>query len=471
MTHTVLTTEETVSAYIARHNMLDLEKKHIVALSGGADSVALLLIMQSLGYDVEAAHCNFHLRGDESCRDERFVRELCGRRGVPFHTVHFATADYASLHKVSIEMAARELRYRHFEQLRRDIGAADICVAHHSDDSVETLLMNLVRGTGIHGLAGIRPVNGYIRRPLLCLSRSDIEGYLSARGQAYVTDSTNLVADVTRNKFRLNIIPLLKEINPSAADNIRRTAEYVSEAVRVFDDAMAAGRARVTVAGGAESISGGAESNGAEPAGDESRGVIIDVSRLSAEPSPECLLHSILGGYGFTPSQVEQVYAGIGAPSSGRVYRSPRFDLLIDRGRIIIEPQFVAAGPLKMPEPGVYVIAGGRRLSVSIDDIDSGFVLPRSAAEVCLDASGVRFPLTLRPAVAGDRFVPFGMRGSKLVSDYLTDRKRTLFEKRRSMVLTSASGEIIWLVGERPDNRFRITERSRRAVRLKVFDI
>lgn len=456
MTHTVLTTEEAVSAYIARHNMLDLEKKHIVALSGGADSVALLLIMQSLGYDVEAVHCNFHLRGDESCRDERFVRELCGRRGVPFHTVHFATADYASLHKISIEMAARELRYRHFEQLRRDIGAADICVAHHSDDSVETLLMNLVRGTGIHGLAGIRPINGYIRRPLLCLSRSDIEGYLSARGQAYVTDSTNLVADVTRNKFRLNIIPLLKEINPSAADNIRRTAEYVSEAVRVFDDAMVAGRARVTVAGGAESVSGG---------------VTIDVSRLSAEPSPECLLHSILGGYGFTPSQVEQVYAGIGAPSSGRVYHSPRFDLLIDRGRIIIEPQFVAAGPLKMPEPGVYVIAGGRRLSVSIDDIDSSFVLPRSAAEVCLDASGVRFPLTLRPAVAGDRFVPFGMRGSKLVSDYLTDRKRTLFEKRRSMVLTSASGEIIWLVGERPDNRFRITERSRRAVRLKVFDI
>lgn len=446
MTHTVLTVEETVSAYIARHNMLDLKKKHIVALSGGADSVALLLIMLSLGYDVEAAHCNFHLRGDESCRDERFVSELCSRRGVPFHTVHFATADYASLHKVSIEMAARELRYRHFEQLRRDIGAADICVAHHSDDSVETLLMNLVRGTGIHGLAGIRPVNGYIRRPLLCLSRSDIEGYLSARGQDYVTDSTNLVADVTRNKFRLNIIPLLKEINPSAADNIRRTAEYVSEAVRVFDDAMAAGRARVTVAGGA-----------------------IDVSRLSAEPSPECLLHSILGGYGFTPSQVEQVYAGIGVPSSGRVYHSPRFDLLIDRGRIIIEPQFVAAGPLKMPEPGVYVIAGGRRLSVSIDDIDSGFVLPRSAAEVCLDASGIKFPLTLRPAVAGDRFVPFGMRGSKLVSDYLTDRKRTLFEKRRSMVLTSAGGEIIWLVGERPDNRFRITERSRRAVRLKVF--
>ena len=434
--------------------MLDLEKKHIVALSGGADSVALLLIMLSLGYDVEAAHCNFHLRGDESCRDERFVSELCSRRGVPFHTVHFATADYASLHKVSIEMAARELRYRHFEQLRRDIGAADICVAHHSDDSVETLLMNLVRGTGIHGLAGIRPVNGYIRRPLLCLSRSDIEGYLSALGQDYVTDSTNLVADVTRNKFRLNIIPLLKEINPSAADNIRRTAEYVSGAVRVFDDAMAAGRARVTGAGGAES-----------------RGVTIDVSRLSAEPSPECLLHSILGGCGFTPAQVEQVYAGIGVPSSGRVYHSPRFDLLIDRGRIIIEPRHTAAVPMKMPEPGVYVIAGGRRLSVSVDDIDSGFVLPQSAVEVCLDASGVRFPLTLRPAAAGDRFVPFGMRGSKLVSDYLTDRKRTLFEKRRSMVLTSADGEIIWLVGERPDNRFRITERSRRAVRLKVFDI
>lgn len=436
--------------------MLDSKAKHIVALSGGADSVALLLLLMSLGYDVEVAHCNFHLRGEESCRDERFVKSLCDERGVPFHVAHFATAEYASLHKISIEMAARELRYRYFEQLRHDIGAADICVAHHSDDSVETLLMNLVRGTGIHGLTGIRPINGYVRRPLLCISRSDIESYLASEGQDYVTDSTNLVDDVTRNKFRLNVIPLLKEINPSATDNIRRTAEYVGEAVRVFDDAMSAGRRRVT------------ESVGQDVIVPSCSGVILVTARLMAEPSPESLLYSILSDYGFTSAQVEQVYANIDVSSSGRVYSSSGFDLLIDRGRIIIEPRHVAIRLMKIIDPGVYVLSDGRRITVSQHDIDSDFVLPRTADTVCLDADKVSCPLVLRPAAAGDRFVPLGMRGSKLVSDYLTDRKRTLFDKRRSIVLADCNGDIVWLVGERPDNRFRITTHSRRVVRLKI---
>lgn len=434
--------------------MLDIRERHIVALSGGADSVALLFILLDLGYTVDAAHCNFHLRGDESCRDEEFARSLCIERGVPFHVAHFDTAEYASLHKVSIEMAARELRYRYFEQLRRDIDAADICVAHHSDDSVETLLMNLVRGTGIHGLAGIRPVNGYVRRPLLCISRSDIEGYLASVGQTYVTDSTNLVDDVTRNKFRLNVIPLLNSINPKASDNIRRTAEYVQEAVRIFDSAMIAARQRVV-----ESCKDNALSE---------KGISICISRLLSEPSPEYLLHSILCDYGFTSAQTEQVYANISAPS-GRVWSSAGFDLLVDRGRIVIEPHHSAIRPVRIVESGKYAFGAGEScLRVSLHDISSDFILSRSSSVASLDADKVSFPLTLRPAMAGDRFVPFGMRGSKLVSDYLTDRKRTLFEKRRALVVTGADGRIVWLVGERPDNDYCISKESRRALVLSV---
>lgn len=432
-----------VSAYIVRHRLLDLDSTHLVAISGGADSVALLLLMLDLGYRVEAVHCNFHLRGEESDRDEAFVKALCERKGVPFHVVHFDTKEYASLHKVSIEMAARRLRYGYFEQLRKDIGAADICVAHHCDDTVETVLMNLVRGTGIHGLSGIRPLNGKIVRPLLCVSRDDIERYLSSVGQDYVTDSTNLVDDYVRNKFRLNIIPLLKEINPAARDNIRRTAEYVSEAVKVFDEAVKVSFERV--------------------AERTDKGVIVSLSALNAEPSPEYLLYEILKEHGFSSLQVEQIYLNSGT-TPGKVFSSSEFDLLIDRGCIVVERRGDSFRELRIPETGTYIVAESNRMRLSHVAIDADFSISRERNTVCLDAAKVRFPLVLRRVATGDRFIPFGMKGSKLVSDYLTDRKKTLFQKRSQLVLTDSENNILWLVNERPDNRYRISDKSSKAL-------
>ena len=199
-----------VADFIGKHGLLSREGLHLVALSGGADSVALLLILKDLGYRIEAAHCNFHLRGEESNRDEAFVKKLCQEQNIPLHLIHFDTKEYADLHQVSIEMAARDLRYGYFRQLRKDIGAEKVCVAHHRDDAVETLLMNLMRGSGVHGLTGIRACNGEIVRPLLDVSRQEIETYLHSIGQDYVMDSTNLVDDVVRNKIRLNVLPLLE---------------------------------------------------------------------------------------------------------------------------------------------------------------------------------------------------------------------------------------------------------------------
>ena len=224
-----------VESYINTHKLLDINKLYLVALSGGADSVALLLLLKEHGYNIHAAHCNFHLRGEESDRDEKFCVALCEQMNIELHRVHFDTETYAELHKVSIEMAARELRYRWFEQLRQDIGAAGICVAHHRDDSVETVLLNLVRGTGIHGFVGILPRNGYIVRPLLCVSRAEIENFLHTRNQDYVTDSTNLESNVKRNRIRLEILPLLKTLNPSISDSIQQTAENIRGAVDVLD--------------------------------------------------------------------------------------------------------------------------------------------------------------------------------------------------------------------------------------------
>lgn len=436
--------KDSVASYIARHSLLDKNKKHLVALSGGADSVVLFLLLLDLGYDIEAVHCNFHLRGKESDRDEKFVSAFCYAKNIPLHLVHFDTREYASLHKVSIEMAARQLRYRYFEQLRHDIDAADICVAHHRDDSVETVLMNLIRGTGLRGLAGIRPKNGHIIRPLLCISRQDIEQYLDRLGQDYVTDSSNLVDDVVRNKLRLNVIPQLKSINPAISENIRQTTEYVSDAIRILDEASSKAISRISTQS-------------------EEDGIIIDICQLLAESSPSYILFEILKGYGFTSTQVEQIYAGA-MSLPGRIFSAAEYDLLIDRGKIIIERKKECIKPIKIIEEGTFIIAGEHKLKLTTRPIDNDFILSRTSNTVCLDADKVRFPLTLRPTERGDRFVPFGMKGSKLVSDYLTDCKKTLFQKRRQLVLTDASNSIIWLINERPDNHFRINGNSKRAL-------
>ena len=174
-----------VKDFIAQHQLMSRDRLQIVALSGGADSVALLLILRQLGYRIEAAHCNFHLRGEESNRDENFVKSLCKKLDIPLHLIHFESVEYAHLHQVSLEMACRDLRYGYFRQLRQDLEAETVCVAHHRDDAVETLLMNLLRGSGIHGLTGIRAKNDYIVRPLLGLSRQEIEEYLHSIGQDY----------------------------------------------------------------------------------------------------------------------------------------------------------------------------------------------------------------------------------------------------------------------------------------------
>ena len=227
-----------VENYIARHRLLTPGAKVLVALSGGADSVALLIALMKLGYRCEAVHCNFHLRGAESDRDEHFVQELCDSKGIRLNVTHFDTTAYAKENGISIEMAARELRYKLFEELRASSGAEAIAVAHHRDDSAETMLLNLIRGTGIKGLRGIRPKNGYIVRPLLCVGRTDILEYLKWRGEEYVTDSSNLTCDYTRNKIRLELIPLMAQINPSILETLAATASRVGECETIYSKAI-----------------------------------------------------------------------------------------------------------------------------------------------------------------------------------------------------------------------------------------
>ena len=414
-----------VEKYIDNYKLLESNELYIIALSGGADSVALLLLLHEHGFRVHAAHCNFRLRGAESDRDEAFCESLCAERQIPFHRAHFDTHEYAQLHKISIEMAARELRYRWFEQLRQDIGAAGICVAHHRDDSVETVLLNLIRGTGLRGLTGIQPRNGYILRPLLCVSREDIEQYLRERNQPYVTDSTNLETDVQRNKVRLQLLPLLKTLNPSVCESIQQTASHLTEAQAVLDAVNEEFRRCNT----------------------------FEISALSKYGSSEYVVFEWLKNYGFNGTQAQQILTA----ETGRVFSSSLgYALLRDRNRLIVEPSLKPLKPLRIPEEGTYVMEDGTRITLKETVVGSDFQPSKEPDRVTLDADKVAFPLTVRRVEPGDSMHPFGMRGRKLLSDLMTDLKMTLFEKHRQLMVVDAEGIVVWLVGLRTDNRCRV---------------
>ena len=414
-----------VERYIEKHKLLNSNDLYIIALSGGADSVALLLLLRNAHFNVHAAHCNFRLRGDESDRDEAFCVELCQRLGVELHRAHFDTREYAELHKVSIEMAARELRYKWFEQLRQDIGAAGICVAHHRDDSVETVLLNLVRGTGLRGLTGIQPRNGNILRPLLCVSRAEIEAFLAEKGQKYVTDSTNLEADVQRNIVRLEVLPLLRKLNPAVAENIQRTAENLVEAQQVLNVAIA----KIN------------DSN------------ILNLSDIEIYGSSEYLTFEWLKKYGFNGNQVRQILEA----ETGKIISSMTgYDVLKDRGRLIVEPALEPFKPMRIPEEGTYVMGGSDAEFVGKNTENKTLRVRKMPVYVSkdphiatLDATKVSFPLTVRRVEEGDWMQPYGMKGRKLLSDLMTDLKMTVFEKRRQLVVVDSQGLIVWATGLR----------------------
>lgn len=442
----------------------DKKNMFLSALSGGADSTALLLMLLSKGYNVEAVHCNFHLRGEESDRDEMFCKKLCEENGVKLHIAHFDTTSYAKMHHQSIETAARNLRYNYFFQLIRDLNASGICVAHNLNDQAETLLMKLIRGAGIHGLSGMKTmthVNFHgsdmlVLRPMLSIFRSEIEDYLNHRHQSWVTDSTNLEDDATRNKFRLDVIPLLKKINPSAIDNIAKAASNLQAAEEVYNDAIKTSINRVS------------KTSDIDYKVEE---LNLDIAKLKCEPSPEAILFEVLNPLGFNSRQIEDIANHIDG-ISGREWSSTTHNLVIDRGQIIIvkSEQKNNQKELKIPEEGNYIFDGHNKLQIKIEGWNISSVIPRATDDIVLDAKDISFPLLLRRYHHGDRFFPFGMKGSKLVSDFLTDNKLSVIEKRRQLVLCDASGKIIWVVGRRPDNRFRITPDTSKILRLTLKD-
>ncbi|QUB66480.1 tRNA lysidine(34) synthetase TilS [Prevotella melaninogenica] len=452
-----------IKRFIASEHLLQVDALYLVALSGGADSVALLLCLKELGYRVEAVHCNFNLRGEESLRDEQFCEDLCQRENIPLHKVHFDTQAYADLHKVSIEMAARELRYRYFFQLKEALGADGVCVGHHKEDSIETILINLVRGTGLSGLMGIRPRNHDVIRPLLCVTRQEIEDYLHQHAVSFVTDSTNLIDDVVRNKIRLNVLPQLSEINPSVTDAILTTANHLSEVDAIVQESLKEALEKaVSFINSATQVNSNSLSN--EP-------FQLNLSVVRAFPSPSYLLFYILKPLGFSSSQIAEMVSHLDG-QTGQLWYSSTHEVTHDRGVFMVLPR-VETEPrqLVIPEIGRYVY--DEQLSLRLTERaltpSSRVSFSKNPTIVDLDASSIRFPLTLRRVAEGDRFTPLGMRGTQLMSDFLTNLKRNRFEKRNQLVLLDATGTILWVLGLRINDHFKLTPQSTSCLRIEIL--
>ena len=439
-----------IEQFIEQKELMNKNQLYLVALSGGADSVALLLALKKIGYNIEAAHCNFHLRGEESDRDEDFCKKLCHKLDIKLHLAHFDTQTNASLHGISIEMAARNLRYNYFEALLKDINASAVCVAHHKDDSAETLLLNLVRGTGIEGLTGIKSKNNRIVRPFLCVRRNEIVNYLEQQNQLFVTDSSNLVNDVQRNKIRLDVMPLLQTINPLVVEHLNQTGEYIEEAASILNTALEQMQNRVVLLKTEEQT-------------------IIDIERLEKEQSSNYLLWYILKNYGFNAAQIKQISCGLKI-SVGRVWESATHALTINNNKIIVEPLFTCdTKEYHLIEEGLYYLKS--KLSIEIKQelysIDNGF--SKDPKDVWIDADKVVFPLSVRLIKEGDRMIPLGMKGSKLISDILTDTKVSYFDRQRQYVLLNNDQQIIWLVGRRIDDRYKITSSTKTVLKIKLL--
>ena len=437
----------------------------LVALSGGADSVALLLALQELGYPVEALHCNFELRGVASDADEAFCRRLCKAQNVPLFVKHFRTRSYAQRHGISIEMAARQLRYEWFAEMAIERGAKALCVAHHRDDQIETLLLNLIRGTGIHGLTGMKTFSQYqssqpsvspltVLRPMLSVSRQEIEEWLSSRGQDWVTDQTNLDPEAAlRNKIRLQLLPLMEELNPRVRETLAATAERLTEAEALYNSGVQQARADIE-----------------QPDGS------LSLQALKQATAAGTVLHETLHPLGFTTEQVQDIHDNLEG-ESGKLWESRQgHRLLRDRDRLLMQQRnemesssSVLREGSFIPLDGYYEGAHGLRLLIRRQSIDpSTFEIPRDATTACFDLEKLTLPLSIRPVRDADRFHPFGMTGSRLLSDFLTDRKLSLFDKERQQVILSGD-QIIWVIGLRTASGYEVDAQTRHVMTITML--
>lgn len=434
-----------VRQFIQTNQLLSDYAKVIVATSGGADSVALLHSLVQLDYQCLVAHVNFQLRGAESERDKDFTQKLAEKLGLQFLTISFDTKAYAFQQQISIEMAARELRYNWFEEIRQQTGAQAIAVAHHADDNAETFLMNLTRGTGVRGLTGIPVRNGHIIRPLLSCIRQDIETYLECIGQDYVTDSTNAENEFIRNKFRNQLIPLFETINPSFKSTLSDVIQRMQDLRVIFEKQINQDKKELCF------VKDGLN--------------YIEKQKLKATSYSHTLLYELLAPYGFSADNIQKINS-TAFDSTGALFFSNNYRLLVDRDYLIISSEEHQEKLSVTISEEVKEISEPVRMVIRRRKFDG--IIDKNKNIATFDASKLKFPLVIRGKQEGDYFYPFGMNGKKKVSDLLIDNKVNRLEKNRHLILTSDE-KIAWVIGMRTDKRFAVDNLTTEVIEIQLI--
>ncbi|MBR3710614.1 MAG: tRNA lysidine(34) synthetase TilS [Bacteroidales bacterium] len=402
--------------------MKELSGKLILALSGGIDSMVLSDLLLRAKAEFVLAHCNFHLRGDESDGDEQFVRDYASQNGLTIYVKHFDTLNYAEEHKLSIEMAARELRYAWFEELRQQLNYDYIAVAHHADDQLETFFINLLRGAGIRGLKGMQKVNGRIIRPLLDVPRAEIQQYAEEHHLQWCEDHTNAETQFLRNKIRHELLPVIDGISKEGRSAILKSINHLASENELYRELLKEK---------------------------------LPTSNCQLSTVNFQLLFEWLRDYGFNEDQVHFIHEALNSGQPGTSFFSPTHRVTIERNGLELTP---------------ICQQNATPLELSYEQItnDCSFVMDTSNRVAQLDYEKLTFPLQIRKWQAGDRFHPLGMKGSKLLSDFFVDRKMTNRQKEECYVLVTADDTIVWVVGRRIDDHYKVTDKTKTILKVQI---
>jgi len=431
--------------FISKNNLFSAKDKLLLAVSGGIDSVVLTELCKQSEYYFGIAHCNFQLRGEDSERDEKFVTELAAKNAVSSHVVRFDTKAVAAERKISTQEAARELRYHWFEEMRVAGGYQFILTAHHADDNIETVMMNFFRGTGIKGIRGIEPKHGFVVRPLLFARRAELEDFLKTNNLEHVCDYTNEQDDYTRNYFRHQVIPVIRQAFPEANENLLANISRFNETEQLYRQAVQLHKKKLLEIKGKE--------------------IHVPVLKLKKTIPLHSVLYEIISDYGFRSSQVSEVLSLLDS-ESGKWIASPSHRIIKNRNWLIIVPnQLEQSETVVIDDKGSWPFAeGSLRISVTTGE---GFKPPASHLHACLDAGEIRFPLLLRKWQPGDYFYPLGMKKKKKLSRFFIDQKLSKTDKEKIWVI-EMNKKILWIAGHRIDDRFKINSKTKEVLNIQL---
>ena len=423
-----------VQQFITEKSLFIREDKLILGISGGADSVCLMHVFLELGYSFELAHCNFNLRGEESDADEYFVKDLAKKHQLKIHVKQFDTLVYAAENKISTQMAARDLRYAWFEKLRIKSSAKYLAIAHHANDDVETFFINLVRGSGLKGFLGIKEKNNAIVRPLLSVSRLEIEQYLKDRGLVFREDSSNASVKYLRNKIRHELIPLLAQMNPSIQQTVKDEMRILDGVAQIYASKVEEVRKDLT---------------------QEKNGIVqLEISALLALNPLHSYLYELLSAYGFYA--VEAISKALQG-QSGKQFFSSTHQLVVDRENIFISLLNKENEVFEITEKTISLV---HPLEINFKVMaDKTIIYDNNIAQ--LDVEKLKFPLTLRKWKEGDKFMPLGMKKFKKLSDFFIDSKFSIIDKQEQWLLCSGV-DIVWVLGCRIDERYKLESNTKK---------